>query len=286
VAAALLLFGVGVGVTDCAMNIQAIIVERDSPTPVMSGFHGMYSVGGIAGAGAMTLLLTLGASAFVACLIIILSVILMLAFSLKGLLPWANPASGPAFAVPRGVVLLIGAICFAVFLAEGTVLDWSAVFLTEVRGVPESLGGLGFTCFAVAMTIFRLTGDKLIARTGALRAVVGGAIVAAIGFALVIFMPLWQLSLLGYVLVGAGCANIVPVMFSAVGRQTRMPQAVAVPAITTLGYLGVLAGPAIIGYVAHATSLTQAFMVIMLLMLVVAALSVTVTANQPARSEG
>jgi len=285
-AAALLLFGVGVGVTDCAMNIQAIIVERDSPTPVMSGFHGMYSVGGIAGAGAMTLLLTLGTSAFIACLIIILSVILMLAASLKGLLPWANPTSGPAFAVPRGVVLLIGAICFAVFLAEGTVLDWSAVFLTEVRGVPESLGGLGFTCFAVAMTIFRLTGDRLIARTGALRAVVGGAIVAAVGFALVTFVPQWQLSLVGYVLVGAGCANIVPVMFSAVGRQTRMPQAVAVPAITTMGYLGVLAGPAIIGYMAHATSLTQAFMVIMLLMLVVAMLSVTVTANQPARSEG
>ncbi len=285
-AAALLLFGVGVGVTDCAMNIQAIIVERDSPQPVMSGFHGMYSVGGIAGAGAMTLLLTLGASAVVACLIIILSVILMLAASLKGLLPWANPSTGPAFAVPRGVVLLIGAICFAVFLAEGTVLDWSAVFLTEVRGVPESLGGLGFTCFAVAMTIFRLTGDRLIARTGALRAVVGGAIVAAVGFALVTFVPQWQLSLVGYVLVGAGCANIVPVMFSAVGRQTRMPQAVAVPAITTMGYLGVLAGPAIIGYMAHATSLTQAFMVIMLLMLVVAMLSVTVTANQPARSEG
>jgi len=285
-AAALLLFGVGVGVTDCAMNIQAIIVERDSPQPVMSGFHGMYSVGGIAGAGAMTLLLTLGATAVVACLIIILSVILMLAVSLKGLLPWANPSTGPAFAVPRGVVLLIGAICFAVFLAEGTVLDWSAVFLTEVRGVPESLGGLGFTCFAVAMTIFRLTGDRLIARTGALRAVVGGAIVAAVGFALVTFVPQWQLSLVGYVLVGAGCANIVPVMFSAVGRQTRMPQAVAVPAITTMGYLGVLAGPAIIGYMAHATSLTQAFMVIMLLMLVVAMLSVTVTANQPARSEG
>ncbi len=136
------------------------------------------------------------------------------------------------------------------------------------------------------MTIFRLTGDRLIARTGALRAVVGGALVAAIGFALVTFVPQWQLSLVGYVLVGAGCANIVPVMFSAVGRQTRMPQAVAVPAITTMGYLGVLAGPAIIGYMAHATSLTQAFMVIMLLMLVVAMLSVTVTANQPARSEG
>jgi predicted MFS family arabinose efflux permease len=251
-AAALLLFGVGVGVTDCAMNIQAIIVERDAPTPVMSGFHGMYSVGGIAGAGAMTLLLTLGASAFVACLTITFSVLMMLIVSLKGLLPWANPSSGPAFAVPRGVVLLIGIICFAVFLAEGTVLDWSAVYLTEIRGVPESLGGLGFTCFAVAMTLLRLTGDKLIARTGAVRAVVGGAIVAAVGFAMVTFIPMWQLALLGYVLIGAGCANIVPVMFSAVGRQNRMPQSVAVPAITTLGYLGVLAGPAVIGYVAHA----------------------------------
>jgi len=285
-ALALLLFGVGVGVTDCAMNIQAIIVERDAPGPVMSGFHGMYSVGGIAGAGAMTLLLTLGVSAFTACLIIILSVIVMLAVSLKGLLPWANPASGPAFAMPRGIVLLIGAICFAVFLAEGTVLDWSAVYLTEVRNVPESSGGLGFTCFAVAMTLLRLTGDKLIARTGALRAVVGGAFVAAAGFALVTFVPVWQLALVGYVLIGAGCANIVPVMFSAVGRQTRMPQSVAVPAITTMGYLGVLAGPAVIGFVAHATSLTQAFMIVMVLMLVVAGLSVTVTSGQQAQREG
>ncbi len=285
-ALALLLFGVGVGVTDCAMNIQAIIVERDAPAPVMSGFHGMYSVGGIAGAGAMTLLLTLGVSAFTACLIIILSVIVMLTVSLKGLLPWANPASGPAFAIPRGIVLLIGAICFAVFLAEGTVLDWSAVYLTEVRNVPESSGGLGFTCFAVAMTLLRLTGDKLIARIGALRAVVGGALVAATGFALVTFVPVWQLALLGYVLIGAGCANIVPVMFSAVGRQTHMPQSVAVPAITTLGYLGVLAGPAVIGFVAHATSLTQAFMIVMVLMLVVAGLSVTVTSGQQAQREG
>jgi predicted MFS family arabinose efflux permease len=285
-AAALLLFGVGVGVTDCAMNIQAIIVERDAPTPVMSGFHGMYSVGGIAGAGAMPLRVTRGASACGAGLTITFSVLMMLIVSLKGLLPWANPSSGPAFAVPRGVVLLIGIICFAVFLAEGTVLDWSAVYLTEIRGVPESLGGLGFTCFAVAMTLLRLTGDKLIARTGAVRAVVGGAIVAAVGFAMVTFIPMWQLALLGYVLIGAGCANIVPVMFSAVGRQNRMPQSVAVPAITTLGYLGVLAGPAVIGYVAHATSLTQAFMIIMALMLVVAGLSLTVTSGQQVQREG
>lgn len=270
---ALLIFGVGIGVTDCAMNIQAIIVERQASKALMSGFHGMYSVGGIAGAGVMTLFLTLGLSAFSATLLVVLIVAGLMLISIKGLLPWANPSSGPALAVPRGVVLLIGIICFAVFLAEGTVLDWSAVFLTEVRGMPENLGGLGFAFFSVAMTVVRLSGDRMMTRFGFIPLVFGGAILAAIGFCLVIFVPAWTLSLLGYVLVGAGCANIVPAMFSAVGRQQIMPQSVAVPAITTMGYLGVLAGPALIGYVAHLSSLTYAFIFITVLMLIVAGMS-------------
>ncbi|HEY0209919.1 MFS transporter [Acerihabitans sp.] len=275
-ATVLLLFGIGVGVTDCAMNIQAIIVERQARTPLMSGFHGMYSVGGIAGAGFMTLMLTLGASVLIASLAAAAIVALLLVLSLEGLLPWANPATGQGFAVPRGIVLLIGIVCYAVFLAEGTVLDWSAVFLTEVRGMPETMGGLGFTAFAVAMTVARLTGDRLIAWLGALPMVFGGAVVAAGGFALVTFVPAWSLTLLGYVLVGAGCANIVPVMFSAVGRQTLMPQAAAVPAITTMGYLGVLAGPAMVGYIAHGSSLSNAFIFITILMLAVAGLSLAI----------
>ncbi|PXW43937.1 fucose permease [Klebsiella oxytoca] len=272
----LLIFGVGIGVTDCAMNIQAIIVERQANKPLMSGFHGMYSVGGIAGAGVMTLLLTAGLAVLSATITVALIVTGLLLICTKGLLPWANPSSGPAFAIPRGTVLLIGIICFAVFLAEGTVLDWSAVFLTEVRGMPENLGGLGFAFFAIAMTAVRLSGDRLITRLGFVPVVFGGSILAAIGFCLVTFVPAWSLSLLGYVLVGAGCANIVPAMFSAVGRQQVMPQSVAVPAITTMGYLGVLAGPALIGYVAHLSSLTYAFIFITVLMLIVAAMSRTV----------
>lgn len=272
-AGVLLLFGVGVGVTDCAMNIQAILVEKASPVPVMSGFHGMYSVGGIVGAGFLTLLLTLGMTIFTGTLLVTLAVIVMTFISRSGLLDYANPTEGPAFAVPRGAVLLLGIVCFAVFLTEGTVLDWSAVYLTDVRNIPETLGGLGYTCFAIAMTLFRLTGDRIIARLGRLPVVLGGSIVAAVGLALVTYIPSWELSLIGYVLVGAGCANIVPVMFSAVGRQTVMPQAAAVPAITTLGYLGVLSGPAFIGYVAHFSSLSFAFSLIMVLMLMVGALS-------------
>lgn len=274
-ALALLVFGVGIGVTDCAMNIQAILVEKQAEKPVMSGFHGMYSVGGIAGAGFMTLLLAMGFSVLTGCLLAVAAVIIMTLVSASGLLTYANPAEGPVFAVPRGSVLIIGIICFAVFLTEGTVLDWSAVYLTDVRAIPASLGGLGYTCFAIAMTVARLTGDRIISSLGRLPVVLGGALIAAAGMAKVTFIASWPLALLGYTLVGAGCANIVPVMFSAAGRQTVMPQAVAVPAITTLGYLGVLSGPAVIGYVAHYTHLAFSFSLIMALMLVVGAVSLT-----------
>lgn len=274
-ALALLVFGVGIGVTDCAMNIQAILVEKQAEKPVMSGFHGMYSVGGIAGAGFMTLLLAMGFSVLTGCLLAVAAVIIMTLVSASGLLTYANPAEGPVFAVPRGSVLIIGIICFAVFLTEGTVLDWSAVYLTDVRAIPASLGGLGYTCFAIAMTVARLTGDRIISSLGRLPVMLGGALVAAAGMAMVTFIDSWPLALLGYTLVGAGCANIVPVMFSAAGRQTVMPQAVAVPAITTLGYLGVLSGPAVIGYVAHYTHLAFSFSLIMALMLVVGAVSLT-----------
>jgi len=274
-ALALLVFGIGIGVTDCAMNIQAILVEKQAAKPVMSGFHGMYSVGGIAGAGFMTLLLAMGFSVLTGCLLAVAAVIIMTLVSVSGLLTYANPAEGPVFAVPRGSVLIIGIICFAVFLTEGTVLDWSAVYLTDVRAIPVSLGGLGYTCFAVAMTVARLTGDRIISSLGRLPVVLGGALVAAAGMAMVTFIAFWPLSLLGYTLVGAGCANIVPVMFSAAGRQTVMPQAVAIPAITTLGYLGVLSGPAVIGYVAHYTHLGFSFSLIMALMLIVGAVSLT-----------
>lgn len=277
---ALLLFGIGVGVTDCAMNIQAILVEKASAVPLMSGFHGLYSVGGIAGAGLMTLLLALGINVVIALFAIIVCVVVLAVLSYPGLLTYANPKEGPAFAVPHGIVLLLGIVCFSVFLTEGTVLDWSAVYLTQVRAMPETLGGLGYTCFAVAMTLARLTGDKVVKHFGRLKVVVVGAVVAALGLAMVTFIPAWHLSLIGYALIGAGCANIVPVMFSVVGQQTVMPQAVAVPAMTTLGYLGVLSGPAVIGYVAHFSSLSVSFSLIMLLMLCVGALAFKLNLNQ------
>ena len=260
--AALMMFGAGIGAMDVAMNIQAIIVERASGRSMMSGFHGLFSLGGIAGAGGMAALLSSGASPLAATLCVSLGVLVALAISVSHLLPYGAKNEGPAFAIPHGIVLFIGMLCFVLFLAEGAVLDWSAVFLTSIRHMATSYAGLGYAAFATTMTIGRLAGDRIVDRLGQRRVVLIGGLCAAFGFIVAIAVPSWQMTLLGYALVGVGCANIVPVLFSAVGRQSVMPENVAVPAIATLGYAGILAGPAGIGFIAHLTNLPAAFLIL------------------------
>jgi predicted MFS family arabinose efflux permease len=269
-AAALLVFGASLGSIDVTMNIQAIIVERASGRSMMSGFHGLFSIGGIAGAACVAALLGAGASPLAATLCVVAGIIVALAMAASNLLPQGSEREGPAFALPRGVVLFIGGLCFIAFLAEGAMLDWSAVFLTSVRGVETAYGGLGYSVFSLTMSIGRLTGDRIVQRAGGTGVIAFGGICAAAGFAFATLVPWWQMTLLGYALIGVGCSNIVPVLYTSVGRQTVMPEYVAVPAITTLGYLGILAGPAAIGFVAHAASLSAAFLILAILLLGVA----------------
>jgi predicted MFS family arabinose efflux permease len=269
--ACLLIFGAGVGCLDVSMNIQAVIVERASGQTMMSGFHGLFSLGGIAGAAGITLLLGAGASPLMAVLFVIAGMAAALALSASHLLPYGSKTEGPTFALPHGPVLFIGVLCFILFLTEGALLDWSAVFLTSVRGMDASQAGFGYATFALAMTTGRLTGDRVVRRVGPIRIVIFGALCAAAGVALATLISSWQVALLGYALVGLGCSNIVPVLFSSVGRQTIMAENVAIPAITTLGYAGILVGPAAIGFVSHSTNLQTAFMILALMLLGVAA---------------
>lgn len=266
----LFLFGIFIGLTDCAMNVQAVIVEKSSDKPIMSGFHGFYSIGGIAGAGSMSAILLFGIHATFAATIISIIALILLTMSYKGFLNYASAPSGPLIAVPKGVVLIIGIVCFATFLSEGAVLDWGAVFLIEHHGLQETLGGLGFAAFATTMTIGRLTGDKIVMRVGSSRVVFLGAFLACFGFLIAVLSPYLPLAIAGFALVGAGCSNIVPVMFSAIGKQNTMPEALAVPAVSTLGYLGILAGPAAIGFVAFQFTLGTALLIISVLLIVIA----------------
>jgi MFS family permease len=263
-------FGAVLGAMDCTMNIQAVMVERDSGRVMMSGFHAFYSIGGFAGAVTMTTLLSMGVAPWSASLAAVAIILVLFALSSRHWRTDRVSQDAPILAMPKGAVLSIGALCLIMFLAEGSMADWSAVFLHEQRGVAASHAGLGFTLFSSTMTVMRLLGDGLVRRLGRPRTVVMGGVCAFTGFLMAALVPAMQAALAGFVLVGVGCANIVPVLFSLAGQQKDMPENLAVPAITTMGYAGILAGPALIGFVAHSTSLTIAFTALAASMLIVA----------------
>jgi predicted MFS family arabinose efflux permease len=280
----LFLFGATIGTLDVSMNVQAVIVEKDYDGALMSGFHGMFSVGGIVGAGAMSAMLWLGADIVSASVAMAIAVALVLLAAGPNLLREAPAAErdAPLLVVPRGAVVVIGLLCMFVFLAEGAVLDWSAVMLTN-SGMSSAQGGLGYAAFAVAMTIGRLNGDKIVQRWGGRRILLLGGLAAAAGFLIVVLAPSAWLALAGFVLIGCGASNIVPVLFTAAGNQKDMPASLAVSAISTIGYAGILAGPGLIGFVAHAVGLQWAFAALACGMLLVA---FSASTNAPAAGGG
>lgn len=254
----LLIFGGGIGTADVVMNIQALEVEKLTGKTMMSGFHGLYSFGGIIGAAVVTQLLAIGLSSAFALALVAGSVVSMVLVTRKGLLPSAGVAEGPPFALPRGRVVLLGVFCFILFLAEGSVVDWSGVLLNAVHQIPADRAGVGYVAFSIAMTVGRLTGDRVVAALGGIRVVLAGCILAGSGFLFAAWSPTPAGSIVGFTLVGIGAANIVPVFFTAAGNQTVMPTHLAVSAVTTMGYAGILVGPALLGFIAESTSLPLA----------------------------
>lgn len=279
----LLLFGASLGSLDVAMNIHAVEVERAGTRPLMSGFHALFSIGGFAGSSMMTLLLSLGAgpvpSAMLGSALILGSIVA----AAPRLLRSRADDDEAHFAMPRGIVLVLAALGAITFLAEGALLDWSALLITGKGLVSVQHGGLGYMLFAIAMTAGRLTGDAMTARIGDRAAVRWGGIVAVAGFLLLLLAPVTVIALTGFIFIGLGAANIVPVLFRQAGAQTIMPANLAIAALTTTGYAGVLVGPAAIGFVARGVGLTASFWMLAALLCIVplCAAIATPARNQP-----
>lgn len=260
--AVLLVFGAALGSLDVAMNIHAIEVERDSDRPLMSGFHGLFSVGALAGAAAMTALLSSGLTPTAAAVICTALMTTATLIAWPMLLEGGGAEYGGGLIAPKGALLVIAVLAAITFLVEGAVLDWSAVLITNADLVPVAQGGLGYVLFAGAMVVGRLTGDGLTARIGDRPTLVGGGLLALSGFAALLAVPVPVVALGGFLLMGLGLANVVPVLFRIVGVQTLVPVAAAIATVTTVGYAGVLLGPAGVGFVAHAIGLKAAFWVL------------------------
>jgi predicted MFS family arabinose efflux permease len=272
--AALVVFGAGLGIVDVAMNAHAVDVEKLHGHPLMSGFHALFSIGGLVGSAAMSALLGVGAPLVGCATAVCLALGAIVVTQRRQLIVLEHePAivQRSMFSAPPTIAVLLGILCLIAFLAEGAMLDWSAVFLRSERGFAMADAGLGYAAFSVAMAGGRLLWDRLTARLGAVRIVRHGSIVAAVGFVVACALPWRAASLLGFVLVGLGASNIVPVLFSAAGRVPGSSSGVAIATVTMFGYAGMLVGPAVIGFIAQLTSLPLALGGIAALLVMVAA---------------
>ena len=255
----ILVFGALMGCLDIVINVAAVIVEKGIGRRIMSGMHAFWSLGGFVGAGLYGVWVgILGLTAFQSTAIAAGIVLALTVGFGRNLIPYGG-GGGSLVALPRGIVVFVGITAFIAFLSEGAVMDWSGVYLTAVRGMDLALAGVGFSVFSAAMLTMRFLGDRVVQRIGQRPVAVGGALLTLVGILLIMFTPVDALLYFGFFAIGIGSANIVPVFFSLMGRQNVMPIGTAVSAVSTMGYLGILAGPAAIGFISSATNLQTAF---------------------------
>lgn len=255
----LLVFGASIGAIDVAANTHGTEVQNLAKRPLMSSFHGLYSIGGLAGASAVTAVMAAGLSAATAALGAGVIIGICLIVSLQGFLATSTDNQAPMMVVPKGVVLVIGLLSMVMFLAEGAMLDWSALLLSQEKGVGLDVAGAGYATFAFAMTFSRVVGDRLVAWSGERVTLVAGFLLTALGIGLVALSKDLIVVYAAIVLAGFAAGNVVPVLFSLASRQTFMPPSQAIAAASMLGYLGVLLGPALLGYAAQGVGLTVSF---------------------------
>ncbi len=267
-ALALFAFGAAHGAMDVAMNAWAAEVERKAERPMMSSFHAMFSVG--AGMGAATGFVAASYDLTVSFHFTLVAILLTALALFIALIPWnsvkvSGHQAGPKFSFPKGRLLAVGFVAFCASLGEGGVADWSALFLVSVAAVSESKAALGYAVFSLAMVTMRLIGDRIVAKLGPLfTARLGGAIAMA-GSLMAIILGTYPMSLLGFALMGIGYSVIMPLAFSRAANDETMSPGAAIASVSTLGYGGILLGPPLIGFVADASSLSTAFLIISVL---------------------
>jgi MFS family permease len=273
--AALLVLGVASGALDVAMNAQGIEVERHVGKPILSGLHGLWSVGLGLGAGAAAIAAAMDADplehfAVVAAVLALASLVF-----LRGLLPAGRApegSDGSDAPVPWTVPLfLLGVIAFCSFFGEGSASDWSAVYMTQELGATEALGAVAFGAFAVTMALARFGTDPLRARFDNVVLVRGGSLIAAAGLGLALLVHTPAAGIAGFALLGLGLAPVVPIAFSAAGDLDPRATGRLVGRVATLGYVGTVVGPIMIGWLAEATSLRAGLSLVVALSLVIAA---------------
>ena len=271
----LVLLGAATGILDVSMNAAGAIVERHGRRSIMSSFHAGFSFGGLLGAALGGFLAGRGVASLPHLALAALGGLGAMALATRPLLPsdTGERVTGPPFAWPTRSLALLGAIGFGALLSEGAMADWSGIYLRDVRATDTATAAYGYAAFSLCMALGRLGGDWLVGRFGASATVRAGGIVAAVGLATTLLVPSVGLALVGFAGVGLGISIVFPLILSAAARSREVSSGTALAAVSTLGYLGFLAGPPSLGIVAHSTTIGVALWLVVLLCIGIAALA-------------
>lgn len=276
----LLLVGLASALINVAMNTAATNVERSQGISIMSSCHGMWSLGGLLGSGIAGAVIALHVSPSVH-MAIMAGLVLLITFLLQPMLSMIPSSSrtesgekaGSSFVLPNLDLSLMILIGLAVAMGEGVALDWSAVYLRETLGASSQIAALGFGAFSLTMTSFRFIGDAILPKIGAKRWLQIGGLTAATGLIVAIVLPYPLTALVGFALLGAGSSLGAPILYSASMRVKGIPPAAGLATFATFSFIGFLAGPPIIGFVAESFGLYYGLGLVAVMLLLSAGLS-------------
>ena len=272
----LVLFGVGGNLTNISVNTQAVGVERlYKHKPIMASFHGLWSLAGFVAAAIGSLMIGHAVPPGVHFLGIVAFILAGLAVAAGSTVreDAAADPNQPIFVRPDKELLGLGAIAFCALICEGAMFDWSGVYFKKVIHADPAWVGAGYTAFMSTMAAGRFGADWLAHRLGPKRVIQLSGLLTATGLSIAVALPTLPTALLGFLLVGFGTSAVVPLVYSAAGRSTKMSAGMALAAVSTIGFFGFLLGPPVIGFVAGATSLRVSFALIAVMGLCVSAVA-------------
>ncbi len=268
-ATGLFFFGMSANLCNISVNTQGVGVERLYRRSIMATFHGLWSLAGFIGGLLSTWMVGQNIMPFPHFCVVFVVAMIILACSYRTLLPrdfhpvhHDEAGREPVFVKPDRYIVLLGLIAFGSMVCEGTMFDWSAVYFEQVIDPPKSLIRLGYIAGMCTMACGRFLADRLVVRFGIIRVLRTSGILIASGFLLSVLFPYIETATFGFLLIGLGVSSVVPLSYSMAGRSRKMQPGVALTAVSSIGFLGFLIGPPLIGYVAHALSLRWAFAII------------------------
>lgn len=283
----LVAFGFFANMLNISINTQAVLVEQLFAKKLMASFHGLWSLAGFAGAAFGAWMIARNISPFVHYIFIgiaFLIVVPICAFNLIHKKDIVNEKR-PLFAMPDKALIGLGVIAFCSMMAEGAMFDWSGIYFAEIVNVSPELTGLGYTTFMIAMAGMRFIADAIASKFGLIRILQLSGTLTTAGLLLSVALPEITTALAGFFFIGLGVSSVVPMVYSAAGKSRTMSAGTALTAVSSLGFMGLLIGPPLIGIIAEATNLRISFLTLSLMSLLVVALSSRMPVDATHRSK-